>query len=183
MGEVRIKGNHFHFQAKRAAGHNRTDVARANQPQRFARNFRAHKAGFFPLASLGRGIRRRNLPRHGKHHRNRVLGGGDRVAKRRVHHHNPFGRSRREVHVVHANTGATNNFEVISFGNQFRRGFGGRADRKAIIITDDLGQLGRVFTKVGLEVHFHAVVFEDLHRCGAEFVRNKNFGHITCSCI
>ena len=91
FGKERIISNHLHLQPDRPAGHHRADIARADQPQRFTADLGAHEFGFLPLAGLRAGIRRRNLPRHGKHHRNRVLGGGDRVAKRRVHHHDPLG--------------------------------------------------------------------------------------------
>jgi hypothetical protein len=45
-------------------------------------------------------------------------------------------------------------------------GFGGGADRKPVVIADDLGELVLVLAEIGLEVDLDAAVLEDLHRGG-----------------
>ena len=54
--------------------------------------------------------------------------------------------------------------------------FGGGADRKAVIVADDFGQLVLVLAKVGLEIDVDAAVFEDLNGGFAEAVGDEYFG-------
>jgi hypothetical protein len=54
--------------------------------------------------------------------------------------------------------------------------FGGRADREAVIIADDLGELVLVLAEVGLEVDIDAAILEDLHGGGRQRVGNENPG-------
>ena len=50
------------------------------------------------------------------------------------------------------------------------------ADRKAVVIADDLGELVLVLAEIGLEVDLDAAILEDLHGGGRERVGNENFG-------
>src|ERR1700687_5937977 len=64
----------------------------------------------------------------------------------------------------------------LGVGEDFRRRFGGRADREAVIVADDLGELVLVLAEIGLEIDLDAAILEDLHRGGRERVGNENFG-------
>jgi hypothetical protein len=61
-------------------------------------------------------------------------------------------------------------------GDDLRRGFGGGADREAVVIADDLGELVLVLAERRLEIDIDASVFEDLHGSGGERVGNEYFG-------
>src|SRR5262249_32378232 len=50
------------------------------------------------------------------------------------------------------------------------------ADRKPVVIADDLGELVLVLAEIGLKVDFHAAVLEDLHGGRRQRIRNENFG-------
>ena len=89
-GQERVEGNDLHFQTERAAGDNRTDIARADQAQRFACEFDPHEAVFFPLAGLCRCVGFWKLARQCEHQRYRMFGGSDRIAERRVHDDHAF---------------------------------------------------------------------------------------------
>jgi hypothetical protein len=77
----------FILRPMRAVGDDRADIAAADDAQRLGVELDAHEAVLLPLAGLGRGGRR---PGSGgperEHHRDGVLGRGDRIAERRVHH-------------------------------------------------------------------------------------------------
>ena len=89
------------------------------------------KRFFSHFPGLGGDVRRRNLASRGKQQGNRVLGGRDRVAERRVHDHDAARGGRGDVDVVDADTGATDHLESRGGGNdvlvRLRRGSYGQA--------------------------------------------------------
>ena len=178
LGQEGVIGHDLHFQPLRTVGDDRTDVARADQAERLAGDLGPHELRFLPFTGLRGGIGGRNLARHGKHHGNGVFGGGDRVAERRVHHHDPLGRGRGQVHVIHPDTGAPDDLQVIGLGNQIGGRLGGGTDGQTIVIANDFRQFGGVLAQIGLEIDFDSVVFEDFNGSGGQFVRDKNFGHL-----
>ncbi len=174
-----VIGDDFHLQPQRAVGNDRADVPRTNQAKGFVGDLGAHKTGFFPFASLSRGVGLGQLPRNGEHQGDGVFGSGDRVAKRRVHHDHTLFRGGGNVDVVHPDTGTGNNLQVFGGIQQFCGGFGGRADGKAVI-GRDRGQQGVfVFAKVGHEINIDATVAENLNGSFREFVGDEYFG---CHC-
>ena len=80
-----IVGGDLHLEAVGAVGDDRADIAAADQAQRLAGQLDAHEAVLFPLARLGRLVGLGNLAGEREQHRDRMLGGGDRIAERRVH--------------------------------------------------------------------------------------------------
>ena len=106
-----------------------------------------------------------------------MLGGGDRIAERRVHHDHAAGGRRRNVDVVDADAGAADHLQPFRLFEDFRRHLGGRADREAIVVADDLGELVLVLAKVRLEIDLDAVILEDLHGGGRQGIRDENVGH------
>ena len=83
--QERVEGDDVHLQANAARGDDGTDIAAADHAQRLAGDLDAHEAVLFPFAGMGRGIGLRNLARQREDHGDGMLGGGDRVAERRVH--------------------------------------------------------------------------------------------------
>ena len=117
-----------------------------------------------------------NLARQRQHQRDRVLGGGDRIAERRVHHDDALGRGGGNFDIVDADAGAADHLQLRRLGDDLRRRLGRRADGKAVIIADDLGKLVLVLAEIGLEVDVDAAVLEDLHGGRRQRVGNENFG-------
>ena len=172
-----IVGDHFHLQPERAVGNDRTDISAADHAERLAENLHAHEFVLFPFAGARRSIGFRNLPRQRQHERDRVLGGGDRIAERRIHHDDAARGRRRNVDIVDANAGAADHLQVFGLFEDLRRHLGGRADGETVIVADGGGELFLVLAERGLEIHLDAAILEDLHGGGRQCVGNKNLGH------
>ena len=67
-------------------------------------------------------------------------------------------------------------FSFVAFSMILAVDLGGGADREAVIIADDLGELVLVLAEIGLEVDLDAAILEDLHGGGGQRVGNENFG-------
>jgi hypothetical protein len=90
---------------------------------------------------MGRGVGLGDLAGDGEHHRDGVLGGGDRVAEGRVHHDHALLGGGRDVDIVDADAGAADHLEVGRRRRAPSGDLGGRADGEAVILADDLEQL------------------------------------------
>ncbi len=127
----------------------RADIAAADHAQRLAGDLDAHEAVLLPLAGLGRGIGLRDFARQRQHQRDRVFGGGDRIAERRVHHDDALGGGRRDLDIVDADAGAADHLQARRRFDDLRGRLGGRADGEAVIVADDLGELVLVLAEFG----------------------------------
>src|SRR4029079_10577542 len=177
VGEERIVGDHLHLHAERTVGDDRADIAAADDAERLAENLDAEKFVLFPFAGSGRGIRFGNLPRQLQHKGDRVLGGGDRIAERRVHHDDATRGRRRDVDIVDADAGAADYFQVAGAFEDFRRYLGGGADGQPVKTVDRFGELVLVLAEIGLKVGLDAAVLEDRYGGGRQRVGDENFGH------
>ena len=170
-----IEGDDLHLEAQCTGGDDRADIARADQAQRLAGDFHAHKAIFGPQALLGLRIGFRDLTRQREHQRDGMFGGGDRIAKRRVHDDHALGRGIGDVDIVDADAGATDDLQVGG-GVEDRLGHLGRgADGEAVIVADDGDQFFGGLA--GDFIDFHAAFTEDRGSAGVHLVGNKDFGH------
>ena len=119
-----IIGDNFHMQADRAVAHDATDIACADDAKGFIEQLYPHEPGFFPFSGMGGSVGFWNLPRHRKHHRNRMFRSGDRIAKRRIHHNDALFRCRGNINIVHTNARAPDDLQVGGKGQQLFRNFG-----------------------------------------------------------
>jgi hypothetical protein len=69
---------------------------------------------------------------HGQHHAQRLLGHGDRVGARRIHHRDAFVRRRFQVDVVDPDSGSPDHAQLFRVLQQFRVGLHRRADNQRI---------------------------------------------------
>ena len=113
-----------------------------------------------------------NLAREREHQRDGVLGGGDRIAERRVHHDDAARGGGGNVDIVDADAGAADHLQFGRAFEQFGGDLGGRADRQAVVVADDLGQL--VLVEAGLDVDLDAALLEDGDGGGRELVGDEN---------
>ena len=174
--EVGIERDHLHAHANRLADDDGADVACTDDAERLGLKLDAHEAVLLPLAGMGGRVCRRNLAGQRKHQRNRMLGRGDRVAEGRVHHDDATRGRGRNIDVVDADAGAADDLEVRGAFQELRRGLGGRADGKAVIVADHGGKLVLVLAEIGIEGHVDAAILEDLHGGGRQGVGNQNAG-------
>ena len=154
----------------------RADIAAADDAERLAGDLDAHEAVLLPLAGLRRGVGLGQLAGHGEHHGDGVLGGGDRIAERRVHHDDAAPRGGGNIDIVDADAGAADDLEIGRGGDQLFGDLGRRADGEAVILADDFEQLVLVLAEVGQIIDLDAAILEDLHGGGGEFVGNENAG-------
>ena len=174
--QERIEGDHPHVQALRAVGDDRADIAAADHAEHLAGDLDAHEAVLLPLAGLGRGIGLRDFARQRQHQRDGVLGGRDRIAERRVHHDDALGGRGGNLDIVDADAGAADHLQPRRLLDDLGGRLGGGADRKPVVIADDLGELVLVLAEIGLEVDLDAAILEDLHGGGRQRIGNENFG-------
>ena len=174
--QERIERDHLHAQAERAIGDDRTDIAAADDAERLGGDLDAHEAVLLPLAGLRRSIGRRNFTRQRQHQGDRVFGGGDRIAERRVHHDDALGRRRRDFDIVDADAGAADHLEPCRFFENLGGRLGRRANGEAVVIADDLRKLVLVLAEVRLEIDVDAAILEYLDGGGRQGVGDENFG-------
>src|SRR4029453_13390092 len=158
----------------------RADIAAADEAERLAGHLDAHETVLFPFAGLGRGVGLGQLAGEGEHQGDGVLGSGDRIAERRVHHHHAARRGCRDVDIVDSDPGAPDDLQVAGCVEQ-RLGYLGRgADREAIILADDRLQFVRRLA--GDLVDLDSAVAEDRRRLGIHLVGNEDAdSHCNCS--
>jgi hypothetical protein len=72
----------------------------------------AHEVIILPFAGLGRGIGVRDLARGHKHQGDCMFGCGGGIAERRIHHDDALCGRRRDIDMVDANAGATDDSEL-----------------------------------------------------------------------
>ena len=134
LGQEGVITQHMHLQPDGALADDAADIAATDHAERLAGDLGAHEFRLLPLAGLGRGIGGGKLAGDGEHHGDRVLGSGDRVAEGRVHDDDTATRSGRDIDIVDADTGATDDLEVGRGGNQLFRRLGGGTDRETVIV-------------------------------------------------
>ena len=162
--QERVIAHHLHAQAQRPIAHDGADIAAADDAQRLGGQLDTHELGLFPLAFMGGRVGLRDLAGQRHHHRDGVLGRGDGIAERRVHHDHALGGRSRDIDIVDTDTGAADDLEVVRLLQHIRRHLGGGADGEAVILADD-GQKF-VLVEARLEVHVETTVLENLHGGG-----------------
>ena len=181
LGKVElVVGHHLHVHRQAALGHRLADAPKADDPQRLARELRAHERLAVPLAGAQRGVGQRYLPRQRHHQGDGVLRRRDRVGVRRVHHQDArFGR-RFHVHVVHAHAGAGDHPQLARMG-QFRPpDVHRRADDHPVVLAQRRGQFpgAPFFLARELDIGLGLENRQTLRRQG---VRHEYFKHLRFS--
>ena len=92
-------------------GDGHPDLAQPDDPERSAAELHALERAPRPFAAAHGGIGRGHAPREREQERQGVLGGGDRVAGRRVDDGDPGARGRVQVDVVDADAGPPDDLE------------------------------------------------------------------------
>ena len=172
--QERIEGDDPHLQSERARGDDRADIPATNDAERLAGQLDAHEAVLFPLARLGRDVGARDLPSEREHQCDRMLGGGDRIAERRVHHDHAASGGGRNVDVVDADARAADDFQFRRALEQLGCDFGVGANGEPVIVANDLGEL--LFVETRFDVDLDAALLEDRDGGGGKLIGNENTG-------
>ena len=147
----------------------------ADQAQGLEAELGAHEAVLLPLAGLGRGVGVGHLAGDREHQGDRMLGRGDGVAERRVHHHNAMRRRRLQVDIVDADAGAADDLELLCRFEYFGGDLSRRTDGEPVILANDLEQF--LLGKPGLHIGFDTAFFENGNCGGGQFVGDQNLDH------
>ena len=145
-------------------------------PSVFAENLDAEEFVLFPFAGPRRSIGFGDLPRQRQHQRDGMLGRGDRIAERRVHHDDAARGRRRNVDIVDADAGAADHFQAFGLLQHLGRDLGRGADRKTVEAVDGLGELVLVLAEIGLEIDLDAAILENLDGGGRQRIGDQNAG-------
>ena len=151
-GEEGIVGDDGHAEGLGALGELGADAAHAEDGEALAVEFDALKGLAVPL-SRRRASRRGPGPMlraSAEHQGEGVLGGGNRVAARRVHHDHAVVGGGGAVDVVDADAGAADGFEVLRRGENFGGDLGFGADDEAVVVADDLEKFVRL--EAGIDI-------------------------------
>ena len=110
-GQEGVEADDRHPEPLRPLRHRQPDPAQPDDAQGLALELRAGELVPVPLARFQAGVGLGDVPRQREQQRHGVLGRGDRVAARRVHHHDPAPGRRRHVDVVDPHAGAHDRLE------------------------------------------------------------------------
>ena len=174
--QERVAGDHLHLQAAAPFGDVRPDVAAPDDPQHLAGQLHAHEAGFLPFPGLGAQVGGGNLPGEREHQRNGVLGGGDRIAERRVHHQHALRGRRGDIDIVDADAGPADDLQPCRRIEDFAGHAGGRPDGQPVIRADDALQFVRRHAR--FDIRIDPVLAEDFRRARAHLVRDQHLRRI-----
>ncbi len=137
------------------------------------------KRFFSHLPSLGRSVGLGQLAGEREHQRDRMLGGGDRVAEGGVHDDHAARRGSGNIDIIDPDARAADHLQP-GRGVEDRLGDLGRAaDREPVIVADDRGEL--VGGLAGDFVHLDPALAEDFGGLGVHFVADEDFGHFVFS--
>src|SRR3984893_16020262 len=157
----------------RARGDDRPDIAAAYDAEHLAGDLDTHETVLFPFAGLGRQIGLGNLAGEREHQCDRMFGGGDRIAKRRIHHDNAFPGGGGNIDIIDAYSRAADHFQPLrpleKFGGDLRR----RANGKAVETADDAGELVLVLAEARLKIGLDAALLEDRDGGGRQGIGNQ----------
>ena len=132
LADVGVGGDHIHVQPFGPFGHHPADVAQADDAEGFTGDLDPGQRLLLPAAlpqgsgSLG------NVAGQGQHQGNGVFGGGDGIAPRGVHHHDPFAGGGLDIDVVHADAGAADHLEAVGVLEDLGWDFGAASYRQRI---------------------------------------------------
>ncbi|GMQ10065.1 hypothetical protein CsSME_00053213 [Camellia sinensis var. sinensis] len=115
----------------------RSNLSETHHSKCFANKGYSHIFVPLPLPSFDRSIGLRNVSSHGSKKRDPVLGGCDGVSRRRINHKATVLRRCRQIHVVDADAGASDNLEPPSRRlEHIAIDFGGAANDQSIAERD-----------------------------------------------
>ena len=105
--EIGVEGDNVHLERFTKFRNGLTDASHANNAERLAVELATGELFAIPATFHERLVRCADIATHGKHEREGLLGGGRRVAARRVHNDDPMPGRGFKIDIVDANAGAS----------------------------------------------------------------------------
>ncbi len=136
-----VEGDDVHVEGLGAPGDELADATEPDHPDRLPVELVAAVARTGPLAGDERAVRLGDVAEQRQRHRDRVLGGRDRVRLGGVGDHDPALGRGGEVHVVDAGAGAPDRAQALGAVDQVSGQLRSRADQDRVELADPLGEL------------------------------------------
>ena len=111
------------------------------------------------------------------HQRHRMLGRGDGISLRRVHHDHAGGRGSGNIDVVDTDSSATYDFQRFCRSDDIGSDFGCGANGNPIVIGKNFWQL--FFWKAGFHIGLNAAFAKNGESRGGQRIRDQNFRHLS----
>mmetsp|Transcript_44891 Transcript_44891/g.111259 ORF Transcript_44891/g.111259 Transcript_44891/m.111259 type:complete len:237 (-) Transcript_44891:171-881(-) len=137
LREHRVVPDDRHAECLHATDDFASDAPEAEHAEGLAVKLDAHEVLALPLALLHRAVALRHIAGHGHDEGAGVLGSGDRVASRCVHHHHAGARRGVAFDVVHARPSAPDDLELACRLNDGRRHLRAGAHHQAVVVLDE----------------------------------------------
>ena len=120
-GDEGVVGHHLHPERRRPLGHQLADAAEADDAEHLVGQLHALPPAALPATLDEGGVGLRDVAGLGEEQRHRVLGGGEDVRLRGVHHHHALGGGGLGVDVVEPDPGPPDHHEVLARPRARRR--------------------------------------------------------------
>ena len=141
--DERVVGDDVHLEGEGATGHLGADGAEPDEAEGAAAKLGAHEVAPAPLAAAQGAVGAGDVAGEGHEQGERVLGGGDGVAARRVHDDDAALGGGLEVDVVHAGAGAGDDLEASGVGEGVGRDRGLAAHDEGLVAGERFPQFAR----------------------------------------
>ena len=168
--DVWVIGDHIHVEGEGALRDAAADTPHADDAERLAAQLNADVCLAVPLPRVHGRVCRRDVARHGEHHRDRVLRRGDRISARRVDDDDAALRCCLYVNVVHTDAGAPNDLQFPRTFQDIRRYLRRRAHHQRVIVSDHVQQ----FLMRDLITHIDLIVRQEADTLRRNPVRSQN---------
>jgi hypothetical protein len=146
-----VVAEHPHVEGPGAFGHRLADAAEPHDAERLAGELRAHELVAIPLLGSQARVGRGHVPRQAEHQREGMLRRAQRVAGRRVHHHDAEAGGRLLVDVVGAHAGPHDRPQAMVAGERVGGDLHPAAADGAVVLREGVPQV------VSLEAGLHLV--------------------------
>ncbi len=174
--EERIVPDHAHFQGLGPGGNRLPDAPQANDADRLVGQLGAHVLVAVPAPFDQALVCGGNVARQGQHHGQRMFGRAERVARRRVHHHDAQSRGRGLIDVVGADAGANNGSHAAIALQRIGGDLHAAAQDCAFELVQGLAKC--VARQADADLVFDAGGFgQDVEPFLGQFVENDDSGH------
>ena len=152
LGQHRIRRDNAHAEGLGAMGNFTTDAPQADHAEHFVPKFGPQKTRSFPAARLDGLVCLGDVACQGQHHRQRVLGGRDRVPRGGVDDQDASPGSRLDIDVVHARAGTPDDLETATRLDHPGIDPGLAADDERVVLGDAGDQRGRALLQFDVDL-------------------------------
>jgi hypothetical protein len=162
LGDVGVVDHDVHAECGRPLGHQSSDAAEADHPQRLAVQLDAGELAAGPLAFPQRCIGRRDLPGHAEQQSHRVLGRRQDVRLRGVDHQDAPAGGSLDIDVVQPDAGPADDLQAPALIDRFLVDLRRRADDDGVVLPDHVQELLPVQIGEDVDLQLTAHVFDPL---------------------